>query len=432
MDEEERITVAYHEKILASDHYELWAGDVASIEVTRIAEHRDTLKCEIEVRWHGPVPGPGLLHHGTLNVLAARSVTSVANDCRERIDLIDWAAYLKWATHRIKTIWREGDQPIRLANAGELVGSEILENFVSADGPTIFIGAPGTTKSVLGAGIALAVATGDSRILRIQPKQTGPVLYLDWELSPEMHKHRMAAMCRHHKIDIPDTIHYRREYASLDSSAEFLRKYIVRHGIVLAIVDSVGKARGSDPNDGLSAIRFWQAVDSLRVPVVAIDHLSREAIKKDQARGMGSIYNDAYVRLAWRLDAWQDGKQTTVSATNWKNNFGLNYPKRSWKVVFDGEGQRISEMWFEEADASTVLNMAWPTNTQPTTVDQVHEALASSSLPMTISALAEFTSLAEDTIGKTLRRSPERFANTGTRSKGLWALKGRDQLEAPF
>ena len=221
---------------------------------------------------------------------------------------------------------------------------------MTADGPTLFIGAPGVTKSVLSLGIALAVTSGDSRVVRAEPLTTGPVLFMDWELSARMHRHRLAAMCRAYGIDIPTgMLHYRREHAPVDAGADAIKTFIVKEGIELVVVDSIGKARSSDPNDHAAAIRMFQAIDWFGVPSVLIDHSSREATKNKENRGMGAVYNDAYIRLGWSLTAAQSGNITNVTATNWKNNFGLKLDQRRWAVEFIGNGQRIDELRFHRA-----------------------------------------------------------------------------------
>ncbi len=326
-------------------------GSRYEITIDRVHENSAGMRSETEVRYLGD---GRLIHYDLqLNLKASRSISAFAKACAERDGSdsgMDWDGWIKTVVYRTITEYREGDPPVRLAREDEAVPSWLLQDFVIDRGPTMFIGAPGTTKSALTLGIGTAMVTGDSRIVRAKPLRTGPVLMADWELDAGIHRHRLGGLLRW--LDLPpeaaDDLHYKRMQGPLRSSADSLAKYIEREGIILVIVDSVGKARGTDPNDPLGAIDIFSSVDLLGVPAVLVDHAGRSQTRQRRRDGMGAIYNDAYVRMAWTMESEElPGGATGVVATNWKCSFGRKRGTRTWSVHFEGDDMQISRMRFD-------------------------------------------------------------------------------------
>ena len=331
--------------------YVWYLGSRYVISFDRVHENSRGMLAEVEVR----LKKDNLLLHNEwqLNLKAEQSTSRFAQKINRRDNLngeMDWEGWFKTIVNRTITSYRDGDPPVKLAAQQEVVPGWLLKDFVIDRGPTMFIGAPGTTKSALTLGIGTALTSGDSRVVRAEPLRTGPVLMADWELDAGIHRHRLGGMLRW--LDLPptaaDDLHYKRMQGPLRSAADSMAKYIEKEGIIAVIIDSVGKARGTDPNDPLGAIDIFSSLDLLGVPGILVDHAGRQQTRSKRKDGMGAIYNDAYVRMAWTMEAVEMTDRTGVIATNWKNSFGRKRGTRTWAVVFEGNDMEISKMRFDK------------------------------------------------------------------------------------
>lgn len=301
----------------------------------------------------------GLLHQGRLNLSSTRSRTTLANALDKRVnpEVVDWSGLLEQVCFLALKRWRDGDPLIDLAHV-ELRDSThyLLEPFLEDSGVTLLFAKGGVGKSLIALGIAATIAL-DWPVLGIRAQRTCPVLYLDWEADEQAHAERLRAICAGMgEREIPSgLIHYRRQVASMAESAPALRRLIAEHGIGFVVIDSMGAARGGDPESAETTIKMFGAARSLGVPVLGIDHLSKGALNGgDNSMPFGSVYSYNLSRLAWGVDhiaQREDGDRTStiVALRNTKSNNGRLHHRLAYEMRFEP-----GLLAFEETDVRDV------------------------------------------------------------------------------
>ena len=278
-----------------------YPDEEVSLLLERLAEKRGGgIQCELTIET-AAMPHPGVLYSGNFNLLTSNK--ALANTLRERQN-IDWDGILVQVAAVSKKRYREGDPLIDLAEVEPSQRSRwLMRGFVEdTTRPTLIAAGGGTGKSTIGVAAAATVATGIP-FLGIEPQRQCSVLYMDWEADAEIHAERLQALWRGIGRDgafPPGLVYYQRQLASLHESVATIRRRIAEEAIGFAVLDSVGMARGDDPNSAEATIRMFAANRKLGIPVLAIDHMSKEVLsKKTRATAIGSVYTENSVCRVW-------------------------------------------------------------------------------------------------------------------------------------
>lgn len=322
------------------DDYHRHLTDTAEVSFENFKEDRDgTLRAEITVATSlldaGTIAGPE-----RLNLLSGRSITSLAKQCTERVDLEDWYAIISGACAASVKHWRDGDPLLPVDIDADHRRQWLLDPFLESSGFTVLFARGGSGKSFLAGAIALSIAT-DTPIFG-EVTTPGPVAYLDWEASKEEFDSRVGRLARALDIHRPQ-VWYRREQTSLASSYKSLAKSFRHHGVVAAVVDSKGMAAAGSPESTETALELFRAIRRLGVPVLLIDHVSKGAIKGDDPdMAFGSAYTEYQARLAWKVTSeWHPG-EIVMNCRNTKANNGPKRPQQSIRFTFDDDRVLIS------------------------------------------------------------------------------------------
>lgn len=321
------------------DGYRLsWATGIEAM-VERLSEHRDELTAEVTITSIRS-PRPGLLHRARLNLMSSVTRKALANALSGRDHGLDWAAMLEQLCFLVTDKYRTGDPAIDLRTyTPPMTAHWLIEPFVERGGPTILFADGGTGKSMLALAMAVTVASG----IQVLPGHVGrlhgdpvPVLYCDWETDAgTVHKRTKAIAAGTGIVGIPE-IHYRRQVASLKESAPELRRELARVHAGFVVIDSFGAARGGEPESADITIQAFNAVRTLGVPVLIIDHVTKSA-GNESTRPFGSAYTHNLARVTWGLDRSEhDGSPSLVWALmNRKWNDGQTIPKIGLRADFD-------------------------------------------------------------------------------------------------
>ena len=335
---------------LADTYRFTWINEGIEILVDRLQEQRGDLICEMTVRV--TVPFPDLLRQAKFNLSAARTRTEWANDLTRRREVaeIDWFAAIEQACTLSLRRWREGTPFIDLGlvepseDDAYLLRPYIIEGAASgifADG--------GTGKSLIALAAALSIATGEP-VLGVVPSRCCPVLYLDWEWDEVAHAERLQALCLGSLIEVPtEMLFYRREVASIEQTAPGIRRFVATHEIGLVIVDSLGFARGGEPESADLTIKTFAVFRSFGVPVLFVDHIAKHAL--DRAHSFGSVYTRNSARLMWRLDAEEDNSGSRrIGLVNTKWNRRYQRPRGLLLSVEMDEQERLISVKFQDCE----------------------------------------------------------------------------------
>lgn len=179
----------------------------------------------------------------------------------------------------------------------DLAWPMLFKNFIPCDTLSGLAAHGGTGKSLTGAMMALAVATGQ-KIGPFEPLQTGVVIYLDWENQKgegKLHRQRLTRICMGLGLEFPrgQIIHYGAG-TSVGKSEEELLGLADKYRPVVWIVDSVGYASGGNLNDSDVAIEATNALKHLPGTVVMIAHVSKGSLMEGANTKLGATGSAFY------------------------------------------------------------------------------------------------------------------------------------------
>lgn len=328
------------ELTVVGDVYQFaWPQTGVEITLDRLTEAKDGITAEITASVNLGAT-PGLLHYARLNLLSTQTRATVAKALSGRLDTVDWGAALEQVCLMTVSRYRTGEPVIDLREVNlEQANRWRIRPFVEDDAATILFADGGVGKSLFALALGVTQATGRS-VLGELIGDPGPVLYLDWEADEVTHAERLAAICAGGGIyDGLHAVLYRRMVASLKESAPYVRRDIAQHGVKLVIVDSLGAAKGGEPEGADSSIALFSAARSFGTPWIGIDHITKSATSPTSGKGRpyGSTYTHNLARLTWSLE--QADEQTAegfaVALTNHKRNNGRLLQRQAFRVTLE-------------------------------------------------------------------------------------------------
>ncbi len=339
-------------------HFEWALGITCDLE--RFSEHRDELTAEVTIHSSRP-PRPGLIHSARLNLMSTQTRQRLEASCIKRDPEVDWQAILEQLCLLAVERYRHGDPALDMREyVSPMTEPWVVEPFIERAGATILFGDGGTGKSVTALAIGLSVACGFSVLgtLRADP---GPIMYLDWETDAETFHNRLRAILNTAEVTVP--VYYRRQVASLPEAAPGIQREIGQLGCKLAIVDSLGAARGGEPESADVTIKTFNAARSFGIPWLGVDHVSHQSRQNGSERPFGSTFTHNLARVTWSMEkAQREGDDTIVVAmTNRKRNNGRIVPRRGYKIQFEnyatedgGVSDRLRSVRFTPTDPNVV------------------------------------------------------------------------------
>lgn len=344
--------------------------EMVSVTMERIAEKRGAgagIVCELTIESSEPT-APGGLYLGTFNLLTAN--TALANKLKARREDVDWDGLLTAIAGIAVKRYRQGEPVVDLAEVVPTLRSRwLIPGFVEdTTRPTLIAAGGGVGKSTIGLAAAVTVASGVP-VLGLTPARQCAVLYMDWEADADVHSERLRALWRGMGLDgavPPMLFHYQRQVASLHESVSTIRRRVAELGIGFAVLDSVGFARGDDPNSAEATIRLFVANRKLGIPVLAIDHMSKEMLANPQSRktAIGSVYTENSVCRVWVMKGEQvEPGVLAISLSDEKRNNTAKQPSLAYHVRLEDDGttdQRPVSIAYERADYHDL-----PSGTQP-------------------------------------------------------------------
>lgn len=322
----------------------------------RFSESRGEIQTELTIDRLDDAGRPRLRLYGPAKFNLLGVQVNQARELNEAMD-IDWKGLLLTIRAMAVKQYREGSALIDLASVD--ISNEaprfLLPPFIDQHGITVLVADGGTGKSITALAMGVAMVT-DEPVFGERPMAVGSVVYLDWEADEETHAERLRAVCRGLGVSVPGGgIHYQKMLSSLPEGVASLRKKIMDVGASLVIIDSVGMARGGAPESAEETIKLFRAMRSLGVPILAIDHISKES-KKNDAGGsdpIGSIYTRNSARLVWSMEGkqFEGSADTVIVFRNSKANFGRKERQRSFRYEFqEGPGGRLDAVSFVPVD----------------------------------------------------------------------------------
>ena len=304
-----------------------WKEEQVDIIADRLHQEKDGLKCELTVST-SRAPAAGLLRQGNFNVSSPVTRSQWEKALDQRLPEVDWYGAMEQLCALSLKRWRDGEPVQDLATVQGRSGVPfLLPPFVVEGATTVLFAEGGTGKSLLALAMGVSIATGID-ILDSTATRLGPVLYLDWEWDAESHAERLKAICAGVDIAPPtNLIHYRHEVAPIWEAAPAIRRIVAELGIVFVVIDSLGFARGGEPESADLTLKTFAALRTFGVPILCLDHVAKNAA--DKRYSFGSVYTTNAARMTWRADAvkTEGESRIKIGMSNQKANGRFQKPR---------------------------------------------------------------------------------------------------------
>lgn len=343
-----------------------WVDTMIEVELDRLAENKsDGITAELVFYDRRKLGSGGLLLFTKLNLLAPQTVRNVCQTLEKRRSDVDWHAVMEQVTFIAVQRYRQGEPVVDLREVEQRQGTRwLLEPFIEHDVATIIFADGGTGKSSVALALAVQAASGQGPQIGKLHGEPVPVLYLDWESDKAIHAERLRAICSAANIEPLPPIYYRRMVASLAESAATVRKDVEKLKAGLVIVDSMGAARGGEPESADTTIKLFNAARSFGCAWVGIDHVSKSAASNgDAKKPFGSAYTHHLARITWGMERTKepdDDGSMVVALTNWKSNHGALRKALGYRMHYltDDSGDTLLALYVQPVDLMAVPELA--------------------------------------------------------------------------
>lgn len=350
--------------------------------------------------------GPGLiLAQGRLNLSSLPTRRQWAKTLGEKTrnePALNWDLLLELVCSQALKAKREAE-PVEPLNrpASPIVIPWRLSPIVHEGLPTVLFGPAGLGKSNFALFTAMIVEQGGHRgALSGVPGRT---LYLDWEMDRLYLQDRAERL----RIGHPDLSEaeplYRRCETPLADDLTELAELVQTESIAYLVIDSLAPACGSDLAAPETALRFFRALRSLRLPALVLAHVAKNS---EQKSIYGSVFFTNLARSVWEIEGDGDGKMALYHR---KSNLTARQTALGYQVSFTSdsihfEGISVDEMQTVKEEAGSRRS--------------IEDALLEG--PKTVSEVAAHTSLSEATVRAVLNRGKmKRYVKM---NNGAWAL----------
>ena len=283
---------------------------------------------------------PTLIHQAKLNFLSSRSRKEYENALNQRVPDFGWNIILERIANEVMEYVARGEPAIQLTQTEEEPSPPafLLPPLIYDRQPVILFGQRGAGKSLLGQAIALSLATGEN-FINSSPIRPLSVLVLDWETEQSIWEWRNHCLLKGQQIyDERLPIYYRRCVRPLCEDVDQVSELIDDLHIDFVVIDSLGPACGGNLNDPDRAIRYFEALRSLKVSSLTIAHVAKNA-PVDKRTVFGSSYFENLARSIWEAIPHLEwgADELAVALKHKKNNFGKLHPPIGLKFVFESD-----------------------------------------------------------------------------------------------
>jgi AAA domain len=311
----------------------------------------------------------------------------------------------------------ESGEIVWFADLGEPKEREYLIEQIGVKGyPIVAFGAGGVAKSfvMLGAGIAIASASGADNWLGLRVLDHGYVLYLDFELDAEEQHRRVRDLCAGMGIPIPRKLAYL-SGVGVDPDATFkkARAFVEHYKAKAAIIDSMGLAMQGDMEKGREVLAFHaRYINPLRragaTPFI-VDHEGKlqTGEKHKDKTPFGSAYKAWASRsvLQFIFEEYREAaSELDISVRQTKTNFGPKIEPLGLRFTF--EEKKVSMRPYDLPDVELLDEESKPVRErilaalkiEPQTVPDLekHTGAATGTIYNNLAQLIDAKEVAED------------------------------------
>lgn len=345
---------------------------------------------------------------------------SARDSCRRELESIFgldkgvWAKLLNRAVSQAQQMYLGVDRSKRVRDIAAPSQLEyIIDGLIPEERPTVLFGAGSASKTMLCMSMMLAVSRGVPWLGR--PTQKRNCLLIDYETGEATAGYRFGRLAQSLGLDhVPDNIHHWWSNGiPLPDQVEALRRCIATHNIGFVVLDHCGAACGGEPERSESALRFYRAASKLRVPMLAIAHVTGDAEANPDLvrRPFGSVYWSNGSSMTWyirREDQEEESDEIRVGLFARKYNDSARPQDFGMHLVFDGRSGPISVKSADLRESSQLTGSRGNEHIIHDMLDQ----------PLTVSEVAKATGINVNTVKTTLTRHKGMFENIESEAHG--------------
>lgn len=356
----------------------------------------------------------------------ALSSTQAREGLRKKLEAaapgLPWSDYLEDAAFRLTLAARQGEPILTLTGKVTSPTRELMPRLLYEGEPTLVYADGDTGKSLFALTVAIAMQSGRALPFGLRPARAVLAAYLDWETGQDTAEAREGLIAAGLGID-PPPILYKRMTRPLVDEAHVLAADFAKRGVGFVVIDSkmfaVAGGDGAAFHEPITA--FYNAL-RLFAPAatLVLNHITNDSAKAGTpARPFGGAFAFNGPRLVWEAKRDQDVDDATAIAFTCRkaNNLPRKPEPFGLRFVPSADAITIYPLDMREAAPATVAGASLPY--------RLRLALAGGAL--TIAELAEQLAVAEDTVGRTVRRLRDKgqVAQFGDGKPLRWGLAAR-------
>ncbi|MDI6808427.1 MAG: bifunctional DNA primase/polymerase [Candidatus Eisenbacteria bacterium] len=247
---------------------------------------------------------------GRINVLSLSAREGFARALTKTFGRnVAWDLILSQAASALKKHIEHKDTSCWFEDAPKEAVGYLLEPFIVLGAPNLFFGRGGSGKTFITLRIAYALATG-TPFLGMTPAARVRTLFVDYESTSGTLADRLELIRGAPNLaDTPfdDGLRALRYYSPsgipIADCLPALKRIIAKHDIGLIIVDSAALACGGEPEKAEIAIRYFNALASLKTTSLTIAH---ETKQENHAYAFGSVFWANSPRNIWNIACTQE------------------------------------------------------------------------------------------------------------------------------
>ena len=395
-----------------------WKAEEINIRLERLREHHDSITSEVWVEQG--TKREHLLGGIRFNLVSTTGRAGVAKFLLSRRNGLDWGGMIEQVCVYTLKKFREQEQPGKLGyfpkdNELKFLLAPVIPTGVS----TLLFGYGGMAKTTIALAWGLLVQLGEAR-LGLKPEKS-PVLLLDWETHQDIANGVLMALHAGLKLEGGADFIYRRCRRPLLEFVEDVKADVDREGIGLIILDSMGKACGSEKELKENALPTMSALEWLGKTNLIVSHRPKGFEGKERGT-YGSVYIENDVRQAFRVEAQaQPGENMlNVALYHTKHNLMSLLNPIGYSITWD----KVQGTFIKTKDVAEMEAFRPHLSAK----DQITQELKETP-KMTVAELAEATGLKENTISKALEREKKRFVTFEVDNIKMWGLKSQREDE---
>lgn len=373
-------------------------AEMVHATLDRFRESRGDVSAELTLRTSSPGITPHL-HRSRWNLCSMTQRDQLARMLRQRfpVDGVDWPDLIEQTAHIALEVYRAGEPVVLVGRLDRTLGPRYLvDPLVLANEINLHYALGGAGKTTLATALALTAQAHVPLLGLPTPYDPLPALFLDFETNADTIDGIVKRLAAGAGVRTVPELAYRRCVGALADQAEDLRRLVAERRVGFVVVDSLGAACGGEPESAEVTLRLMNAVRSLGVTALLIDHIPRNGEEP-----FGSVYKVNAARAVWRIRGQQETgeDEIRVGLFNTKANLSRKHRPLGWRLRFDNAALTTTFTRIDPADVEEFrpgLSVA----------DQILAALRTGARPT--KELVDALDAKPDTVDKTLRRLRDR------------------------